>query len=117
MPQKTAANRKMRSISGATLIAVSSAVWLAYAGLFALQLEGALSNPLGLSTSLGLASLHTLQALAFDHAALFPVAQRILVLFSAFLVTLIGMAVLPRGGPGATLPGSQDALLSSKGDQ
>lgn len=117
MPGKTASTQRIRAISGVALIAFGSMVWLAYAGFFAQQLVGALNNPLGFSTSLGLASLHTLQALAFDHAALFPVAHRILVLFSAFLVTLIGMAVLPRRGTGATLRGSQRAQVSSKGDQ
>jgi hypothetical protein len=94
MTRKQAQNHSIRSVSGAVLLALGSAVMVSYAGIFAWRFEGTLNSSLGVCAGLGMASLHAFQALAFDDSLFFSIALRMLVLFSAFTVTLVGVALL-----------------------
>jgi hypothetical protein len=95
MPGKQA-QAKIRTFTGITLLALGSTVMITYAGVFAWGLAGTLSSPTSLYARLGMASLNVFQALAFDHSLFFSIAPRMLVLFSAFAMTLIGIALLSK---------------------
>ena len=94
MPGKQA-QANMRTISGIVLLALGSTVMVVYASALAWRLAETWRSPLGVYAGLGMASLNAFQALAFDHSLFFSIAPRMLVLFSAFAMTLIGIA-LPR---------------------
>lgn len=95
MPGKQAQS-KIRTFTGIALLALGSAVMITYAGAIAWRLEGTLSSPTSLYAGLGMASLNVFQALAFDHSLFFSIAPRMLVLFSAFAMTVIGIALLQK---------------------
>jgi len=117
MPGKQAHHRGVRDISGVVLLALGSTVMVVYASAFAWRLAETWNSPLGVYAGLGMASLNVFQALAFDHSLFFSIAPRILVLFSAFAMTLIGIALLPKGAPGVTVGTSHGASALPKGDQ
>lgn len=117
MTRKQQQNHSIRSISGAVLLALGSAVMVSYVGIFAWRFEGTLDSSLGVCAGLVMASLHAFQALAFDDSLFFSIALRMLVLFSAFTVTLIGVALLKRRATGVTAPGRPGVTAPPKGDQ
>jgi hypothetical protein len=120
MTQETSTGRNIRSKVGAALLAIGSTVLVAYSAVLAWQfqaaLDGTVMDSLGFFGSISLASLQAIRIVALDHAVLLSVVHRLLVLCSALIVTLIGIALLPKRGTGATLPGERDTSLP-KGDQ
>jgi hypothetical protein len=108
---------KIRTLTGIVLLALGSAVMITYAGAFAWRLAGTLSSPTSLYAGLGMASLNIFQALAFDHSLFFSIAPCMLVLFSAFTMTLIGIALLPKRAPGLTLGARRGASARPIGGQ
>jgi hypothetical protein len=121
MTQEQTSKRNIRGIVGAALLIVGSMVLVAYSVAVSWQFHAALnsaaSDSLGFFGSVGLASLHAVRIVAFDHAVLLSVARRILVLCSALIVTLIGVALLPKHAKGVTAPGTRGASALRKGDQ
>jgi hypothetical protein len=122
MTRKQTSKRHIQGIMGAALLIVGSTVLVAYSAALAWRFHVALNsaslNSLGFFGSVGLASLHAVRIVALDHAVLLWVARRILVLCSALIVTLIGIALLPKRAPGATAHGRHhDASAPPKGDQ
>ena len=120
MTQRTTIRRNIRGKVGTALLVIGSTVLVAYSSVLAWQFQAALDNTamdsLGFFGSIGLASLQAVRIVALDHAVLLSVLHRILVLCSALIVTLIGIALLPKRGTGAKLPGKGDTSLP-KGDQ
>jgi hypothetical protein len=108
---------KIRTLTGIVLLALGSAVMITYAGAFAWRLAGTLSSPTSLYAGLGMASLNIFQALAFDHSLFFSIAPRMLVLFSAFTMTLIGIALLSRRATGVPVGARHGASALPKGGQ
>jgi hypothetical protein len=102
MTQETNTGRNIRGTVGIALLLIGSAVLVGYSGALAWQFQGALDSAtldsLGFFGSIGLASLHAVRIVALDHAVLLSVLHRMLVLCSALIVTLIGIALLPRRG-------------------
>lgn len=121
MTQETTSRRNIRGKVGTALLAIGSTVLVAYSAVLAWQFQAALDNTvmdsLGFFGSIGLASLRAVRIVALDHAVLLSVVHRILVLCSALIVTLIGIALLPNRGTGATLRGKNDVSALPKGDQ
>lgn len=110
-----------RGFVGTAMLIIGSAVMVIYSAALAWQFHAALSSTavdsLGLFGSLGLASLRAARAVAFDHAVLLSVVHHILILFSALLVMLIGIALLPRRASGLNAPGRRTVPAPLKGDQ
>lgn len=121
MTQKTTTGRSIRSFMGGALLAIGSTVLVAYSATLAWQFQTALSSAatdsLGCFGSIGLASLRAVRIVALDHTVLLSVVHRILVLCSSLIVTLIGIALLPKRSTGATLRGKNDVSALPKGDQ
>jgi hypothetical protein len=117
MPPTSTRNQRIRTISGQAFIAMVSALILGYLGVLAWRMQGTLGSSLGDCTAVGLASLHAFQALAFDHSLFLSIALRMLVLFSALIVTLTGIALLPKRPTGAVAPRSRVVSAQPKGDQ
>ena len=103
------------------MLIAGSAVLVAYSAVIAWQFHAALDSnvvdSLGLFGSVGLASLHVVRAVALDHAAVLSVVRHILILFSAFLVMLVGIALLARRATGVNAPGRRNLSSPPKGDQ
>jgi hypothetical protein len=116
MPGKQA-QAKIRTFTGIALLALGSAVMITYAGAIAWGLAGTLSSPTSLYAGLGMASLNVFQALAFGHSLLFSITPRMLVLFSALAMTLIGIALVSRRGAGGTLGARRGASALPEGGQ
>ena len=120
MTQKTTSRRNIRGTVGTALLVIGSTVLVGYSAALAWQfraaLDGTVADLLGFFGSIGLASLRAVRIVALDQTVLLSVVQRILVLCSALIVTLIGIALLPKRGTGATFPGKRDTSLP-KGDQ
>jgi hypothetical protein len=111
-----------RGILGTALLIIGSAVLVAYSASLAWQVHVALNSTaldsLGFLGSLGLASLHAMRIMVLDHAVLLSVVHRMLVLCSALIVLLIGIALLPKRVPGkAAHGGGWDASTPAKGGQ
>jgi hypothetical protein len=115
MPGKQPQGLSARKISGVALLAAGSAVMILYPGFFAWRLANTLHVSAGVCANLGMASLKAIQALAFDHSLFFSIALRMLVLFSAFTMTLIGLALLPKRG--TTAAGRRSTSALPQGDQ
>jgi len=96
---------------------VGSAVLILYAGLLVWRLAGTLLLSTSVDAGLAMASLRVLQALAFDQGLFFAIALRMLVLFSALAMTLIGIALLYKRTTGLTTPGIPSLSALPKGDQ
>ena len=96
MTRKQTSKRNILGIMGAALLIGGSTVLVAYSAALAWRFHVALNsaslNSLGFFGSVGLASLHAVRIVALDHAVLLSVARRILVLCSALIVMLIGIA-------------------------
>jgi hypothetical protein len=121
MTRNQTSNRNLRSLVGIAFLAIGSAVLVTYSAALAWQFHSALSSAavdsLGFLGSIGLASVHAVRIVALDHAVLLSVVHRILVLCSALIVTLIGIALLPKRATAATAPGRRDGSALAKGDQ
>ena len=107
-----------RNFMGFALLAIGMAFLVSYSAALAWQFYEALNsasvNSLGILGSIGLASLHAFRLVMLDHAALLSVMHRMLVLCSALIMTLIGIAVLPKRSAPATAPSAVSA--PPKGD-
>jgi hypothetical protein len=102
MTRKQTSKRHIQGIMGAALLIVGSTVLVAYSAALAWRFHVALNsaslNSFGFFGSVGLASLHAVRLVALDHAVLLSVARRILVLCSALIVMLIGIARVLKHG-------------------
>jgi hypothetical protein len=121
MTRNQASKRNLSSVVGISLLAIGSAVLVTYSAALAWQFQAALSSTavdsLGFLGGIGLASLHAFRFVALDHAVLLSVVHRILVLCSALIITLIGIALLPRRAARATAPSRRGVSALPKGDQ
>ncbi len=121
MTQEPSSKRNIRGTVGTALLLIGSTVLVAYSAALAWQFQAALNSTdmdsLGCFGRIGLASLHAVRIVALDHAVLLSVVYRILVLCSALIVTLIGIALLSKRGRDATLRGKRDVSARPKGDQ
>jgi hypothetical protein len=121
MTQETTTGRNIRSKVGTALLAIGSTVLVAYSAVLAWQfqaaLDGSVMNSVGCFGSIGLASVRAVRIVMLDHAVLLSVLHRILLLCSALIMTLIGIALLPKGVTGATLHDKGDRSAPPKGDQ
>jgi hypothetical protein len=113
--------RNFRGLVGTAMLIVGSAVLVVYSAAIAWQFHATLTSTavdsLGLFGSVGLASLHVVRAVALDHAAVLSVVHHIFILFSAFLVMLVGIALLARRPAGVNAPGCRNLSAPPKGDQ
>jgi hypothetical protein len=113
--------RNFSGVVGIALLAIGSAVLVTYSAALAWQFHTALNSAavdsLGFLGSIGLASLHAFRIVALDHAVLLSVLHRILVLCSALILTLIGVALVPKRATAATAPGRRNVSASPQGDQ
>jgi hypothetical protein len=104
MTHEPTSRGNIRSTVGTALLLMGSTVLVAYSLALAWQFQAALNSTamdsLGCFGSIGLASLHAVRIVALDHAVLLSVVYRILVLCSALIVTLIGIAVRPKRATG-----------------
>jgi hypothetical protein len=116
MPRKQT-QAHIRTIAGIVLLTLGSTIMITYVSVFAWGLAGTFSSSTSLYAGLGRASLNVFQALAFDHSLFFAIALRMLVLFSALAMTLIGIALLPKRTTGATAPRTRSLSALPKGDQ
>jgi hypothetical protein len=86
------------------LLALGSSVLVIYSAALAWQfhaaVNGAAIDALGFFGSAGLAVVRAMRNAVLDHAALMLVARRMLVLCSALIVTLIGIALWSRRASG-----------------
>jgi hypothetical protein len=86
MARNQTSNRNLRSLVGIAFLAIGSAVLVTYSAALAWQFHSALNSAavdsLGFLGSIGLASLHAVRMVTFDHAVLLSVVHRILVLCS-----------------------------------
>ena len=110
-----------RTFLGTTMLIVGSAVLLTYSAVMAWQFQAALTSSaidsVGLLASIGLASLRVVRAITLDHAAVLSVLRHILILFSAFLVTLAGIALVPRRAARVNATGRRNLSAPPRGDQ
>jgi len=121
MTQETTTGRNIRGTLGSTLLVIGSTVLVGYSAALVWQFQAALDSAtldsVGFLGSIGLASLHAVRIVALDHAVLLSVVHRILVLCSALIVTLIGIALLRKRATGVAAPGKRAASALPKGDQ
>lgn len=111
-------NRNLRGLVGVVMFIGGSAVLVAYSAVIAWRLQ-ALSggDALGVLGSLGLTSLHAVRNVALEPALALSVAPHVLILFSAFLATLVGIAFIPRRALGGPAPDAPKLSAPRKGDQ
>ena len=92
--------RMRRAKIGAILLLAGSMVLVAYSTMLAWQIEAAWDSAatasMGTLGSIGFVSLHAVRVLLLDHAALLSALRSILVLCSALIVTVLGLALLPK---------------------
>jgi hypothetical protein len=121
MTRNQASKPNLSSVVGISLLAIGSAVLVTYSAALAWQFHAALNSAavdsLGVLGSIGLASLHAFRIVTFDHSVLLSVVHCILVLCSALIITLIGIALLPRRAARETAPGTRCVSALTKGDQ
>jgi len=121
MTQKTTSRRNIRGKVGTALLLIGSTVLVGYSAAQAWQFQAALdstvADSLGFFGSIGLASLRAVRIVALDHTVLLSVVHRILVLCSALIVTLIGIALRPKRGTGVNTPGKRNVSALPKGAQ
>jgi hypothetical protein len=120
MTRNQTSKRNLSEVVGIALFAVGAAVLVSYSIASACQFHAALNSSavdsLGILGSIGLASLHAFRIM-LDHAIVLSVVHRILVLCSALIVMLIGIALLPKRATDATTAGRRNASALPKGDQ
>ena len=121
MTRNQTSKRNPSEVVGIALFAVGAAVLVSYSVVSACQFHAALNSSavdsLGILGSIGLASLQAFRIIALDHVVLLSVVHRILVLCSALIVMLIGIALLPKRATDATAPARRDVSALPKGDQ
>ena len=121
MTQIQNSKRSFRSFLAATMLTVGSGVLLTYSVLMAWQFHSALDSgavdSLGWVGSIGFASLRVVRAVTLGHAVVLSTLRHILVLFSAFVVTLAGIALLPRRASGVNAPGHRNLSAPAEEDQ
>jgi hypothetical protein len=121
MATQQVSNGRLKVILGRGLLTIGSGIFLWDAGSLALHarnlLSTARSDSLGALAATGMALLHTLQLVAFDHAIWFSVVSGILVLFSAFVVIAAGIALLRSQFARALGQRQLSSPESAKGDQ
>ena len=89
--------RSMKSVSGATALAIGSFLLFVNLDGIAAQINDAVGAPaesVGIFPALGLAGLHALQAFAFDHTGFLSSLLQILVSFWPLILVLLGTALL-----------------------
>jgi hypothetical protein len=100
--------RNLSRTVGASLLIIGSTALVGYSAILAWQFQAALNSTaidsLGFFGSVGLASLRAIRVVALDHAAVLSVVHRILVLCSALIVMLTGIALLSKRGTGVAAP-------------
>ena len=121
MTRNQNSKRNFSTFVGTAMLTAGSAVLVTYSAALAWQFHSALnsnaSDCVGVLGSVAWASLHAMRILVLDHAVLLSVVHRILVLCSALIVMLIGIALLPKRAPEATAQrGRCDASALPKGD-
>ena len=106
-------------LAAAAMLIAGSGILATYSATIAWHLLSVINagGSLGLLGNLGLASLHAVRALAFDHAVALSVVRHVLILFSAFLVMLVGIALMPRRTVGVTAPATGNWSAPRKGEQ
>jgi hypothetical protein len=121
MMQIQNSNHNFRSFAGTAMLIIGSAVLLTYSAVMAWQFHVALGSgavdSLGCFETLGFASLRVVRAVALDHAAVLSALRHILVLFSAFLVTLGGIALLRGRAFGVKASGRPNFPAPPRGEQ
>jgi hypothetical protein len=119
MTQPQHPKRNFSRLAGAAMLIAGSAVLATYSATIAWQLLPVINGggSLGLLGNLGLASLHAVRTLAFDHAVALSVVRHVLILFSAFLMLLVGIALRPRRALGVTAPATGNWSAPRKGEQ
>jgi hypothetical protein len=121
MTQKRNSKRSLSATVGIAMLIVGSAVLMTYSTVMAWQFHAALNNiaidSLGCFGSIALASLHVVRIVTLDRALLLSVVHRILILFSAFVVMLIGIALLPRRTAKLSAHGRRGVPALPEGDQ
>jgi hypothetical protein len=121
MTRKQTSQRNIRSIMGAALLMIGSTVLVGYSAALTWQFGAALNSTatesLGFFGTIGLTSLHAVSVMTLDHAVLLSVARRILVLCSALIMALIGIALLRTRVRGVAAPARGAASELAGGDQ
>jgi hypothetical protein len=121
MTQETTSNGNIRGTIGTALFLIGSTILVGYSAALAWQFQAALNatvvDSLGCFGNLALASVRAVRIVMLDHTVLLSVLHSILVLCSALIGTLIGIALLPKRGVSATLSGSSRVPARVKGDQ
>jgi hypothetical protein len=99
MPEPQEARSNRAAIIGRVFLALGSLTLIVCAAALAWQFHTAFSasmvDSLGFFPNLGMATFRLFRVVAFDHSALFSVGYRMLVIFSAFALLVLG-AVLMR---------------------
>lgn len=119
MNRNQTSKRSLSGVVGFVLFAVGTAVLVCYSVVLVWQFYGASASAdsLGCWSSIGFASLHAFRLVMLGHAALLSAGQRILVLCSALIMTLIGMALLWKQAAGVKAPGRSDLPTAPRGGQ
>jgi hypothetical protein len=104
------------------LLVIGSAVLVLYSAALAWQFQTALNSAgidaLGLFGTFGLASLRAVRIVVLDHTAVMWALQRLLILCSALIMALIGIALLPKRARGTSDLGARNvSALPEEGDQ
>jgi hypothetical protein len=109
---------RIKSTVGDALLALGTLLILFYLNSLALQVQpffsGFFVDTLDSCARLGLALLHALEAIYFEHGLLSSIASNILVLFLAFTITLTGITLRTHAKRQGTLSGAA-ARVSLKG--
>ena len=120
MTQERNSNRNVSRTVGIALWIIGSVVLVTYSVALAGQFQVALNNgavdSFGFFGNFALASLHVVHAVAFDHGVALSFVRDLLILFSAFIVILMGAAFVARQAKGVT-PYGQGSSARPKGDQ
>lgn len=105
MPEKFSLKSTMKSLMGLGFLAIGTAVMLtecwSLASRFGSLLAAPAGDSLGALTEFGLASLRVLQSVVFDHSMLLSLSNSFLISFTAFGITLAGLALLRKRTPKA----------------
>jgi len=121
MAQIQNSNRNFRSLAGTAMLVIGLMVLLTYSAVMAWQfhaaLDGSAVDSLGFFGTVGFASLRVVRAVTVDHSAALSALRHILVLFSAFVVTLAGIALLPRRASGVNASGRPNFPTPPRGEQ
>jgi len=121
MDRNQTSKRNLKGMAGNVLLVIGSAVLVAYSAALTWQFHSALNrlsaDSLGFLGSAGLASLHAMRVMVFDHAVLISVLHHILVLSFALMLMVIGIALRPRMAARRTAPGRRNLRTRPEGDR